>query len=599
MGHDRFFAAVLLSALWACSSEAPPSSLHQTNLWNLAEKVEQAPYETRLGREVRTLSHRPGAQLVLSLELGAAPRLSFRPIVHPNQRDQTCLFRVALRDPEGSRHKVLYEKAHRAHGATLPRVVNIDLPTWENQTVELVLRAEFSDGTGCKAYWGSPVVIDRRPQSPLRSQLVSDSLDAKERARPNVLFLGADTLRADALGIYGRTPTLTPALDRFALHSDVWLEAFSSINNTNPSFVSLMTGLYVKNHRIFNLTTLLPAHHTTLAEVLQAAGYDTQAIISAAHLGRAGLQQGFDRFTQPDGQLFAETVVNMAIDWLQEERGGEQPFFLWLHFFDAHMPHTPPQPFDEGYRPKHPVGMAAVEQWEAFRELGVPKVKRRQNNFVRGDRKLYQGEVAYLDRQLDRLLGFMENRGLLENTLVVFVADHGETLGERGFFFKHTGLYEETTHVPLMIRWPNQIEGRRLAGLVQHFDIFPTVLGAVGLDVPDQDGIDLRRLITEGGGRNAVFANDANDRGEMIRTATHMYMLNRKPHKGLTEPQFYDLRKDPRAQEDAFGQGLPEQAQLAARLDAWLADRRGGSEPEQRKIDAEERDQLRALGYLE
>jgi arylsulfatase A-like enzyme len=181
----------------------------------------------------------------------------------------------------------------------------------------------------------------------------------------------------------------------------------------------------------------------------------------------------------------------------------------------------------------------------------------------------------------------------------VFVADHGETLGERGFFFKHTGLYEETTHVPLMIRWPDQIEGRRLAGLVQHFDIFPTVLGAVGLDVPDQDGIDLRRLIAEGRGRNAVFANDANDRGEMVRTATHMYMVNRKPHKGLTEPQFYDLQKDPRASEDVLGQGFPEQAQLAARLEDWLADRRGGPEPEQRKIDAEESDQLRALGYLE
>ena len=108
---------------------------------------------------------------------------------------------------------------------------------------------------------------------------------------------------------------------------------------------------------------------------------------------------------------------------------------------------------------------------------------------------LYEGEVAYLDRQLDRLLGFVESRGLLDSTIVAFVSDHGENLEDHGVRFRHAGLWDTTVHVPLMIRWPGpRRPGRRIAGLVQHLDLFPTLLGTAGIAITDQDGVDLRRL---------------------------------------------------------------------------------------------------------
>ncbi|MEE3329220.1 MAG: sulfatase, partial [Myxococcota bacterium] len=440
----------------------------------------------------------------------------------------------------------------------------------------------------CEPYWGSATLIDRHPAATLRG------LSAE---MPNVLFLTADTLRADALGTWGREPTRSPALDRFAGTSDVWMNAYSSINNTNPSFASLMTGLYVKNHRIFNLTTPLPKTHTTLAEVLGKAGYATRAIVSAAHLGRSGLRQGFDEFTQPGGQFFAEAVVDMGIEWLQE--GGDAPFFLWLHFFDVHTPHNPPAPYVRGVRPSTPAGMEPVATWEKFRSGGIPKRLPGKPHPFSGNSKLYASEVAYLDRQIDRLLSYIDSYGLSDRTIVVFVSDHGETLGERQSFYHHSGLYEETTHVPLMIRWPGQQKGRRVEGLVQHFDVFPTLLHAIGLPVPEQDGVDLRIGAEGGGTREIVFANHANNRGEMARTEEHLLLVNRKVKNLKDGPHFYKLGDDPKARKDLAAERLPEQAELRERLRSWRRDRRKLAPPVARKIDAAERAQLKALGYLE
>jgi arylsulfatase A-like enzyme len=418
-----------------------------------------------------------------------------------------------------------------------------------------------------------------------------------------VLLLGLDTLRADALGVYGRVPSVTPAMDRLAGESDVWLEAFSCFNVTNPSFASLMTGLYGKHHGIYDFDTRLAPRQTTLAEVFSGLGYDTRAILSIDHLAdsRSGLGQGFGDVVAPADQFAAEYAVDTAMAWISRR---ERPFFLWLHLFDAHTPHTPPQPFASGFRPNVPAGLTPPRLWSPFRSPG-PRGYR--NTTLGGHSDLYAGEVAYLDLQIGRLLDFLESRGELDDTLIVLVADHGENLEDHGVLYRHAGLWDTVTHVPLMIRWPGERrEGRRLRGLVQNVDVFPTLLAEVGAKVPGGiDGLDLRRLTGEGrGGRRAVFAEHTGRLGAMVRTRRFKYMLSRGNRFVPDGTYLYDLERDPAEAANLAGSGLAAEAELDSLLRRWLRDRRTGTAteapetPETGVRDDEALARLRALGYL-
>jgi arylsulfatase A-like enzyme len=225
-----------------------------------------------------------------------------------------------------------------------------------------------------------------------------------------------------------------------------------------------------------------------------------------------------------------------------------------------------------------------VRAWIPFREPGP-------RTFVEpvlgGQRDLYDGEVAYLDRQIGRLLGFLESRGLLENTLLVVVADHGESLGEHGILFRHAGLHDTTTHVPLMIRWPgSDREGRRIEGLVQTIDLFPTILKAAGVAVPPQDGQNLEKT------RRAVFAEHADHLGAMVRNRDFKYI------QSPDGPWLYDLKADPGETRNLAGRGLVVERELSELLRRWQADRR--AHPEARPIEPtdEEKARLKALGYV-
>ncbi len=555
---------------------------------------------TLRGRRVMAVQQRAGDRLSWRLELGAEPTLAFR----PNAVGGRCDFEVTVRGRGGDPRSV-YLGSHlprelpetEERGDTLGERVDVDLSAFAGRSVELAFSvAEPSRPTCETAQWASPTVASRggvrRP--------VPDE-------RPNVILIAADTLRTDALGTWGRTPSVTPNLDRLAAQSDVWLRAFASCNSTNPSFASLMTGLYVKSHGVFNLKTPLPDDMTTLAELLQAEGYATSAVLSVRHLAASsGLRQGFDRFEGPRGQFFAETAVNLAIQQLQD---APEPFFLWLHLFDPHTPQNPPAPFHAGYRPVG-TGLGPAGEWTPFRQPGPRAYDAlRSEPRLLGHADLYPGEVSYLDWQLGRLLDFLDSRRLLADSLLIFVADHGENLGEHDIYFNHVGLFDTTVHVPLLIRWPGQRQGSEQRALVQHFDVFPTILSFLGIEPPPNDGIDLRQAAHSGRGRRAVFANHANDHGEMVRTESHKYYRNRAPYRArgveppapLLHPRgayFYDLAADPREQHNLAGSDRQRESSLAAVLDRWLASGRG-QRPPALELNAEERAQLEALGYVE
>ncbi len=542
--------------------------------------------------QIFALEQAVGSRLRWTVDLGRQPFLSFIPLGNENNPLAT-FYRVTIRQANGE-SQVLCNLEAPLTIPPAPPTKTISLSSFANSTVDLVFEIIPPEGDTdyhprSRSIWGSPAIYSRK-DIPRTSVATAQ--------RPNILLIGADTLRADALGAYGATPSVTPALDRMAAQGDVWLNAVSPFNVTNPSFVSIMTGLYGKNHGVYDMLTPLPPEHTTLAEVFSEAGYETVAILSANHLRDegSGLGQGFDKVQLSPSHDAAELAVARLMTWLSLHP--EKPFFAWLHLFDVHTPNTPPAPYARGFYPERAVGLRPPTKWVPFRKPGL---RRFRNHAFGGEIDLYRGEVAYLDRQVDRLLDFLKSRGLLENTIIAFVADHGENLEDHGVLFAHHGLWQTTTHVPLIIRWPGGIapRGRRFEGLVQSIDLFPTLIAAAGLPVPPQDGEDLRQL-TGGSrrGRRAAFSENAHQWGTRVRTLRHSYMVS------LDNPYFedgrylFDLEKDPQELHNLAGTGMPEEDELDLALKNWLSDRRKSVQTHPTDLSQEQIDRLRALGYL-
>jgi arylsulfatase len=336
-----------------------------------------------------------------------------------------------------------------------------------------------------------------------------------------VLLVTCDTLRADRLGCYGYTRDVTPELDALARESLRFESAWSTASLTVPALSALLTGRMPEEvgARAGN-QVVLPAAATTLAEVLSAQGFATAAVVSNWVLrsqgGGDGFEQGFDVFddamTEPELgraevlERVAAGTTDAALAWLEERP--DDRFFLWVHYQDPHGPYTAPARWVDawsgplGEEPELPVGK---------RQSGKGELPRYQ---VLGDlrhpdayRQRYDAEIAYFDHELGRLLAGLDELGLGERALVVFTSDHGEALGERGYWFSHgQHVHAELVRVPLLIRTPERVarSETRVAG---HVDLWPTILGALGVPAPPSRGVDLlagatdpERLVAQKGG---------------------------------------------------------------------------------------------------
>ncbi len=336
------------------------------------------------------------------------------------------------------------------------------------------------------------------------------------RTGPNVLLVTIDTLRRDHVGCYGAPDAKTPAIDALALESVRFEDATSQANTTGPSHTTMLTGLYPDDHGARR--NAIPIAHgvPTLPEFLAAEGYQTAGVVSGFTLKHeaVGLAPRFEYYDDdfmawrwlPEAaarlRVFrvaiqvaggrgvrvmrmdrpAVETVDSALRWL-EQRDAGRPFFLWTHFFDPHCPYEPPDEFaalhDEGAR------AGAGSNWY---RLGTPERRKLVDDprEVARMHALYRGEISYVDAQLARLLGALRERGLYEDTLVVLTADHGEGLGEHGYWFDHgTYLYDGELSVPLLVRFPRGAHGGTSVGQqVRLLDLTPTVLDVLGLEPP-------------------------------------------------------------------------------------------------------------------
>ena len=292
-------------------------------------------------------------------------------------------------------------------------------------------------------------------------------------AAPNILLITFDTTRADHLEPYGYSHGFTPTIESLAKNSVTFKRAFSSAPLTLPSHTTIMTGLFPFYHGVRDNSHFIlnPAAHT-LAEDLKEHGYQTAAFVSAFVLdSRFGLDQGFDTYNDrlPPRSEFnpfevlqrnATAVTDSAIDWFKKSKK-DRPYFLWVHYYDPHMPYNAPDSFT--------------------RFMGNP----------------YDVEIAYADSELGRLLKELgKPPGNARPTLIAFAGDHGEALGQYGEPTHAYFVYDSTLHVPLMIHWPDgAYAGKKVDVPVSLADIMPTVLDIAGLPVPGPGDIHGRSLV--------------------------------------------------------------------------------------------------------
>lgn len=410
--------------------------------------------------------------------------------------------------------------------------------------------------------------------------------------RPNVLLVTSDTHRGDHLGAASTSAGAhTPVLDALAARGVLFEDCFATSHVTLPSHTAMFTGTHPRDTGILDNVTVLSEDAPTLAEAFRDAGYLTCAATSMSLLadGHSGLGQGFLRRDAPDRTRTADETVAVALDWLADP--DPRPLFLWVHLADAHAPYEPPPEFLRDYWPASrdafdPDAEAAehAPRWlEQVRDL----------EYVRA---LYRGEVSYLDAQLRPLL---EHPRLAEGVLAV-TADHGESLGAHGFFWRHKGLHPDTLHVPLILAWPGAPAGQRVSAPVGHLDLGRTLLDLAGLEARFP-GRSLAGEAPGSGDRHAIATGRRS--ASITRGRMHLIQHLVEPHR----VELYDLAADPATQHNLVAPGageahLPLARELRVALLAWLAEASEGGRGRwagARHTDEQTLEELAALGYAD
>ena len=406
----------------------------------------------------------------------------------------------------------------------------------------------------------------------------SSTLQAAVKPQTNVVFITIDTLRADHLGCYGYKQIQTPTIDALAAQGVRFERAYTPVPVTLPAHTAIFTGTYPIFSGMHDFSgNKLSASQMTLASVLKQRGYATAAVIGSAVLdSRFGLNRGFDfyydhfdfnRLQESNLQEMerpGNIVADVALDWLGKNY--KTSFFLWMHLYDPHYPYHPPAPYDEQYK----------------------------------DRP-YDGEIAFADSQVGRLIAFLKTKTLYENTLIVLTGDHGESLGEHGEKFHGFFVYNATLHVPVIIHLPGNNTAKTIPDLVSLTDLMPTVLQALKIDIPSQvQGRSLLPLMTprKDDASRSLYAETFLPRihfnwSELRSVETEKYQFIQAP-----KPELYDLTTDPAETRNLYSDKKAVSDELRTRLndlihqysaDHELADKSG--------LDPALMERLKSLGY--
>lgn len=406
----------------------------------------------------------------------------------------------------------------------------------------------------------------------------------------NVVLLVSDALGAEHLSCYGYHHPTSPNIDRLAAEGTLYEHYFCAGLPTQPSFTTLLTGQHPIEHGVVSHggSHDLAANQPTLPMAFLKSGYATCALDNLMR-ERLWFGRGFEYVIDPSQRrilslgVTCEELNHRAIPWIHQHK--DEPFFLFIHYWDTHTPYAPPEKYrnlfyegtpvepsnhslDEFW--KHPFGKLARETW-----LKTPKGVATDAAYVTA---LYDQEIRHVDDGIGALVQAIDDAGLRENTLVAITGDHGESMTEHGIFYEHHGLYEQVLHIPLILRMPGRVAaGHRHAGMLQHHDLAPTLLAAAGIKTPrSMSGLNFWNSATSaepGPSRDEIFACESTLQSKWcLRTNDYKFILAREPDVyGTPMRELYDLRQDPRELHNLASEKPELAREMETRLETWIA----------------------------
>jgi arylsulfatase len=412
------------------------------------------------------------------------------------------------------------------------------------------------------------------------------------QAKPNIILISADSLRANHLGCYGYALPTSPNIDAFACQGALFEKVFAPGIPTQPSHTTIFTGQHPVRHGVVAHGGKAKLGRGTpfLPEILLAEGYTTCAV-DTLFRERIWFGRGYEYIIDPSlhhlfyASVTQEELNDRAIHWMKTVQ--KSPFFMFIHYWDAHYPYVPPDRmrglFYKGGTPTdpnnhqldewwdHPVGAMARDTW-----LRTPNGLITDPNYVTA---LYDREIRYLDEGIAALSHALDKLGLAENTMVVLLADHGESMTDHHIFYDHYGLHDCVVQVPTIIRWPagNLKPGTRFAPFRQLFDIAPTLLEAAGSELPeDLDGKSFLPQLTgqeEPSGYGQVIGCESTWQSKYyLRTDRYKFILARYPDLlGNPDRELFDLQADPCEDHNIAADQPQLAAEMEKELEAWIA----------------------------
>jgi arylsulfatase A-like enzyme len=473
---------------------------------------------------------------------------------------------------------------------------SIDLERRSPDAILLSLRAESrsaaSPGEG--VYIQKPEIhsLDRSPDS-------GRARRGSEPRLPNILVYLVDTLRVDRLSTYGYDEPTSPTLDAFAERATLFEKAIGQSSWTRPSVASLFVGTWPGDHSVTRRGDALSSDAETLAEVLRRAGYLTAAFSTNPNVAEPfGFAQGFDHFDLMLKQADSSDANRAVFRWLEQARA-EEPFFLYVQPADPHAPYLPPEPFLSR------LAADARSMYERVAEAPTREIWESDEETLAQINALYDAEVAANDASFGELLDHLDELGLLDDMLVVFLSDHGEEFRDHGGWTHGRTLHVETLDFPLLVKTPGQRTPRRVGELAQHIDILPTITDLLGLEAPT--GIQGRSLASHLESSNApghlfpvrpIFSHVSLVRGLTTSIVVGEWKLIDRQGRGERETHLYRWRDDPNEMNDLAPQFPIRTLALRSLLDEKIASRGTALAADEAVLSPEIEERLRALGYL-